>query len=141
MKNARSIARVRRIALAMPAATERLSHGEPTFFAGKRVFAMCSNDHHGDGHVAVWVPAPPGVQEQLIVQDPAAYYRPPYVGVKGWIGVELANVSDETLRFHIESAWEMVAPKKAITPAATGRPPGSAAKRRSATSKPSTRRK
>jgi len=140
MKNARQIARVRRIALAMPEASERLSHGEPTFFAGQRVFAMCSNDHHGDGHVAVWVPAPPGVQEQLIAQDPAAYYRPPYVGCKGWVGVELANVSDEALRFHIESAWETVAPKRAMKGLAA-RPPRSAARSRRTISQPSTKKK
>jgi len=110
--SARQIARVRRICLALPESSERLSHGEPTFFAGKRVFAMVSNDHHGDGHVAVLVPAPPGMQEKLIAQDAAAYYRPPYVGCNGWVGIELARVSEAALRFHIEAAWEMVAPKR-----------------------------
>jgi hypothetical protein len=58
--------RVRRICLALPGASENISHGEPTFFVKKRVFAMFSNNHHNDGHIAVWIPAPPGEQEALI---------------------------------------------------------------------------
>ena len=114
MAAAGQIARIRRIALSLPEVSERPSHGAPTWFAGKRVFVTFWNDHHGDGHVAALVPAPPGVQERLIVQDPRTYYRPPYVGVKGWVGIEVANVDDETLRFHVETAWEMVAPKKTV---------------------------
>ena len=71
------LGRVRRICLGLAGASEKLSHGEPTFFVKKRVFAACSNNHHGDGHVAVTVPAPPGHQEALIQSDPATYYRPP----------------------------------------------------------------
>ena len=112
--SARQLARVRRICLALPESSERLSHGEPTFFAGKRVFTMFSNNHHGDGHVAALVPAPPGMQEKLIAQDPEVYYRPPYVGCMGWVGIELARVDEPALRFHIEAAWEMVAPKRAL---------------------------
>ena len=52
--------RVRRICSAMPECTEKLSHGEPTFFVRKKVFAMLANNHHDDGHIAVWIPAPPG---------------------------------------------------------------------------------
>ena len=111
---ARPLARVRRICVALPEVSERPSHGAPTWFAGRKVFATFWNDHHGDGHVAALVPAPPGVQEQLIARDPRTYYRPPYVGVKGWVGIEVARVSDETLRFHVETAWEMVAPKQAV---------------------------
>lgn len=111
---ARQLARVRRICVALPEVTERPSHGAPTWFAGKKVFATFWNDHHGDGHVAVLVPAPPGVQEQLIARDARTYYHPPYVGVKGWVGIEVARVTDETLRFHVETAWEMVAPRKVV---------------------------
>ena len=50
---ARQLQRVRKICLSLPDATEKLSHGEPTFFVKKRVFAMFSNNHHSDGHVAV----------------------------------------------------------------------------------------
>jgi hypothetical protein len=106
------LGRVRRICSALPGVTEKLSHGEPTFFAGKKVFAMFSNNHHNDGHIAVWIPAEPGLQEALIAEEPSTYYRPPYVGVKGWVGIELAAVADETLAGHLLDAWRRIAPKK-----------------------------
>ena len=63
---ARQLQRVRKVCLSLPDATETLSHGEPTFFVKKRVFAMFSNNHHHDGHVSLLLPAPPGLQEALI---------------------------------------------------------------------------
>ncbi|MCU1232071.1 MAG: uncharacterized protein JWP63_38 [Candidatus Solibacter sp.] len=105
------LARVRRICLALPATVEKISHGEPTFFAGK-VYAMFSNNHHNDGHVALCVPAAPGVQEALIAASPKTYYRPPYVGVRGWVGIELAEIDDDELAAHILNAWRIIAPKK-----------------------------
>ena len=106
------IGRVRRICLALPDTSEKLSHGEPTFFAKKRVFAMCSNNHHHDGHVAVWIPAEPGVQEALIRENPARYYRPPYVGVGGWVGIELAQIGDDELGAHLSEAWRLMVDKQ-----------------------------
>jgi len=104
--------RVRRICFALPEATEKLSHGEPTFFVRKKVFAMFANNHHNDGHIAVWLPAPPGIQERLIEAWPKTFFHPPYVGVRGWVGVELAAISDEDLASHILEAWRQVAPKR-----------------------------
>ena len=90
MKNAEAlIARVRKIALALPDATEKLSHGEPAFFVKKKLFAMIDNNHHDSGHVALWCNAPSGAQESLVEGDPKHFFRPPYVGVKGWLGVRL----------------------------------------------------
>ena len=103
--------RVRRICGAMPEATEKLSHGEPTFFVRKKVFAMFANNHHGDGHTAVWIPAAPGVQAMLINTSPRTFFRPPYVGVCGWVGVELDSIGDEELSSLIREAWQLVAPK------------------------------
>jgi hypothetical protein len=105
--------RVRAICNTLPGTTERLSHGEPSFFVAKRVFVMFANNHHGDGHIGVWLPAPPGLQEALIATAPARYYRPPYVGGKGWIGIELSRIGDDDLAFHIHDGWRLVAPKKA----------------------------
>src|SRR5580704_13463120 len=102
------IERVRRICAAMPECTEKLSHGEPTFFVRKKVFAMFSNNHHKDGHVAVMIPAAPGQQAALIATSPATYYRPPYVGVKGWVGIELPQIDDEELACHLRDAWHMI---------------------------------
>ena len=73
----KQIKRVRQICAALPETTERLSHGEPTFFVRKKVFAMFSNNHHNDGHVAVLVPAQPGVQAMLIEGAPERFYKPP----------------------------------------------------------------
>lgn len=98
--NSEHLHRLRRICLSLPGATEKLSHGEPTFFANKKVFAMFSNNHHNDGHIAVWIPAAPGMQPMLIKQNPRTYYRPPYVGVRGWIGVEFGDIDvTKTLPF------------------------------------------
>ena len=48
--------RVRRLCSALPETTEKVSHGEPTFFVNKKVYAMFVNNHHDDGHIAVWLP-------------------------------------------------------------------------------------
>ena len=74
---------------------------------------MFANNHHNDGHIAVWIPAPPGVQTMLIETSPETFFRPPYVGVRGWIGIELDRISDEDLASHIHEAWRLVAPKTA----------------------------
>ena len=107
--------RVRRICAAMPETSEKLSHGEPTFFVRKKVFTMFANNHHDDGHIAVWIPAPPGLQAMLIKTSPETFFKPPYVGVSGWIGIELGGISDEELASHIREAWRLVAPKRLKT--------------------------
>ncbi len=109
------VRRVRRICVGMPGCEEKLSHGEPTWFVRKRVFVMFANNHHNDGHVAVWVPALPGVQASLIAASPETFYRPPYVGVKGWVGIELDRIGDDELVAHILEGWKMVAPVKLMS--------------------------
>jgi hypothetical protein len=106
------LGRIRRVCASLPETTEKLSHGEPTFFVRKKVFAMLSNNHHNDGHVAVLLPAPAGIQAVLIEASPEKFYRPPYVGVRGWIGVELDRVGDDELAFHLLQAWRLIAPKR-----------------------------
>src|SRR5882757_10355430 len=91
----KQLERLRRLCLSIPGTLEKRSHGEPTFFTPKRVFAMFANNHHGDGHVAVWIPAASGGQAALIEEAPDTYFRPPYVGVGGWVGVELSRVDDD----------------------------------------------
>ena len=106
------IDRVRRLSLELPEATEQEAWGEPTFRVRKRIFVMFAGNHHNDGRVAVWLKAPIGVQEMLVRDDPETYFVPPYVGVKGWIGVILDHVGDDALREHIVESYCMVAPKK-----------------------------
>ena len=116
----KQVERVRRICLAMAGTWEKLSHGEPTFFVGKKVFAMCSINHHNDGHIAVTIPAAPGIQAMLIEASPEKFYRPPYVGVAGWVGIELPKVSDEELALHLSEAWRLIAPPKLLVGVKTG---------------------
>ena len=110
--NHEQVERVRRICLSLPEVTEKISHGEPTFFVRKKVFAMCSINHHNDGHIAVTVPAAIGIQEALIKASPKKFYRPPYVGVRGWVGIELPRVTDKELKAHLGEAWKLIAPEK-----------------------------
>jgi hypothetical protein len=119
-KGKKHIERVRQICLKLPETMEKLSHGEPTFFVKKKVFAMCSINHHNDGHIAVTIPAAIGIQKMLIKQSPKKFYRPPYVGVRGWVGIELDQVSDEELAFHLHEAWRLIAPAK-LQPVLDGR--------------------
>jgi len=109
---AEQIERVRQICLALPGTWEKISHGEPTWFVGKKVFAMFSNNHHGDGHIAVTAPAAIGIQEMLIKKSPKKFYRPSYVGVRGWVGIEVDRVSDKELAQHLREAWKLIAPLK-----------------------------
>jgi hypothetical protein len=101
--------RLRRLCLSMAGAIERISHGEPTFFTPKRVFAMFANNHHGDGHVAVWLPVGPGVQDALIEEAPQIFFRPPYVGPAGWIGVEMSGLDDDWLGSLVREAFQLMA--------------------------------
>jgi hypothetical protein len=106
--------RVRRLCAALPETHERLSHGEPTFFVHNKVFVMFANNHHADGHIAVWLPVPEGMQAGLIESNPAVFFRPPYVGARGWIGIELDRIPDHDLSFYINLAWELIAPKRLV---------------------------
>lgn len=104
------LARVRPICLRHPGAIEKLSHGEPTWFAGK-VFAMFDDHHHGSAHVALWLPAPLGEQAARIAADPHRYFRPPYVGHKGWLGVVLdAEVDWDEVAALVGAAFAEVTP-------------------------------
>jgi len=86
----RVLQRLREICLAFPNASERLSHGAPTFFVrDKRAFLMVMDNHHGDGRFAIWCAAPEGMQQLLVDTDPDKFFVPPYVGHRGWLGVRL----------------------------------------------------
>jgi hypothetical protein len=107
----RELARVRRHCRSIPGTIEKISHREPTFFTPKRVFAMFANNHHGDGPVAVWLRAGPGVQEALIEDAPDIYFRPPYVGSAGWVGVDVSRVDDDQLGALIREAFNLSSEK------------------------------
>ncbi|EHN10186.1 hypothetical protein PAI11_29450 [Patulibacter medicamentivorans] len=108
--------RVRRACLDLPEVTERLSHGSPTFFVrDKRTFVMFLDDHHGDGRLALWCAAAEGMQEALIDSDPEHYFRPPYVGHRGWVGVRLdRGLEWDDVEGAIEDAYVRIAPRRLI---------------------------
>ena len=106
------VERVRHICLSLPETWEKLSHGEPTFFVGKKVFAMCSINHHNDGNIAVVIPAAIGLQAMLIETAPEKFYKPPYVGSAGWVGIRLDRVRDRELALHLREAWRLIASEK-----------------------------
>jgi hypothetical protein len=107
--------RVRRICLSIPGTIEKISHGEPTFFTPLRVFAMFANNHHDDGHVAIWIPAGPGLQAALIEEEPHTYFKPPYVGPAGWVGVEVSHVGDDQLGALIREAFRLIVSKNSAS--------------------------
>lgn len=107
-----AVERLRQLCLALPEATERLSHGEPSFFVrGKKQFVMLDNHHHGATHLAFWCAAPPGSQEELVAQNPDQFFRPPYVGHRGWLGVRLDNDPDwAEIAEIVRDAYRQIAP-------------------------------
>ncbi len=107
--------RWRAACLALPEVSERLSHGAPTFFVGgKRAFVMCYPDgHHGERFAQTWCAAPAGVLEELLETEPDRFFRPPYVGTRGWIGVRLDQVAAEGEVEQIcREAYLVVAPSR-----------------------------
>ncbi len=112
----RLIERARRLCLAFPDANEKVSYGEPTWFAGAgKVFAMIDDHHHGAPHLSLWLPAPAGAQRALIGSDPGRYFRPPYVGARGWIGVVLDTKPDwSTVAALVEEAYRHVASRRLL---------------------------
>jgi uncharacterized protein YdhG (YjbR/CyaY superfamily) len=110
----KQLERIRRICATMPSFSEKLSHGTPTFFVqkDKGVCTMFADNHHEDGHLAVWLPAPSGLQAALIEDAPKTYFKPPYVGSGGWIGIELDQIDDDALAIHVSEAWKIAAGKK-----------------------------
>jgi hypothetical protein len=112
-----ALEQLRRICLAFPETSERPSHGAPSFFVrDKKCFLMLLDDHHGDGRFAIWCAAPPGNQELLIAANPGRFFRPPYVGHRGWLGVRLNDGVDwDELEGIVEDAFAAVAPKNLLS--------------------------
>lgn len=110
------VERVRGLCLGLPEVTERLSHGEPTWFVrGKKTFVMYANQHHDD-RVGFWCAAPEGAQEALVAADPEHFFRPPYVGHRGWLGVylDVDEIDWAQVAEIVEDAYRMIAPKTLI---------------------------
>ena len=112
----RALAGMRNICLGLPEVSERLSHSAPSFFIRqKKTLAMFHDDHHGDGELGIWCPAPRGVQAELVETQPDRFYVPAYVGHRGWLGMRLDRDPDwDEVAGVLVEAYRTVAPKKLV---------------------------
>lgn len=111
------MARLRRICLGFPEVTERLSHGAPTWFIRDRkaFVTLWADGHHENRFPHLWCAAPPGAQEELTAAAPERFFRPPYVGGRGWLGVRLDRSPDwAEIAELCEDAYRSVAPARLI---------------------------
>ncbi len=108
--------RLREICLALPEATEKLAWSEPTWRVRDRIFAQLEDHHHDSERVGVWLKAPDGAQEVLLGAAPNRFYRPPYVGHKGWVGVylDVPDIDWDELAGLVEQSYRMLAPKRLL---------------------------
>ena len=109
--------RLRATCLKLPEAYEKLSHGEPTFWAGKKMFASFADaaNHHGNGRDAVWVKSTHVTQDMLVSRQPSRYFVPPYVGVSGWVGMYLDGETDwNAVGERLRDGYRLAAPKKLL---------------------------
>jgi predicted DNA-binding protein (MmcQ/YjbR family) len=111
----RTLARLRKICLALPESHEVEAWGEPTFRVRNKLFAMyaASTNHHGGGRPAVWCKAGPGNQGLMVQANPDRFFVPPYVGPSGWVGVWLDGAVDwGEVADLLRDSYVLVAPKK-----------------------------
>jgi hypothetical protein len=107
--------RLRAICLAFPEVTERLSHGAPTWFVGKSFVTLWRMGHHDIEFPHLWCAAPPGAQAELIAADPGRFFRPPYVGHRGWLGVRLDRDPEwGEIAELCEDAYRTIAPARLV---------------------------
>jgi predicted DNA-binding protein (MmcQ/YjbR family) len=108
-----ALTRVRKICLGLPETEEKIAWGAPTWRVKGRLFAMFAEDHHGDGRIAIWCNAPEGAQRAMIDSDDEHFFRPPYVGPNGWLGIRLDTGLDwKTVAALVEQAHQVTAAKK-----------------------------
>jgi hypothetical protein len=106
---------VRATYMALPAVSERLSHGAPTWFVGgKRAFVtLWAQGHHENDFPHLWCAGLPGTQHELVLSEPGRFFRPPYVGGRGWIGVRLdGGVDWAEIAELCQDAYRVVAPAR-----------------------------
>jgi hypothetical protein len=108
--------RVREICLGFPGADEKLSHGAPSFHVRGKMFLTFVDSHHGDGRLAVWCKSTADEQRRLVAENPLRFFVPPYVGVKGWLGVcvDAQNADWIELSILVEEGWRLIAPPRLV---------------------------
>lgn len=103
------------ICRSFPEVTERPSHGAPTWFVrDKKAFVtLWRHGHHQNVFPHLWCAAPPGGQDELVAAAPERFFRPPYVGGRGWLGVRLDGTVDwGEIAELCQDAYRTVAPAR-----------------------------
>ena len=109
------LAKVRKLIGAWPETSEKLSHGAPTFWGGRKTFATLHDNHHGDGRQALWIKSTADAQDDLVAMNPELFFVPPYMGPSGWVGVRLDRGADWAMvESLLEEGYRSVAPKRAL---------------------------
>jgi hypothetical protein len=106
---------VRAICLRLPEATERVSHGSPAFFVGRQFVMLWPGGHHDHDFPHLWCAAPAGAQQELVESEPQRFFRPPYVGGRGWVGVRLDGEVDwDEVAELCQDAYRVIAPARLV---------------------------
>ena len=110
------LARLTGICLALPEVTRRYNGQHATFLVRDRKFAYYLVDHHGDGIVAVCCRAAPGENEALVASDPIRFYRPAYIGPRGWVGLrlDLDEIDWAEVAELVTESYRLAAPKRLV---------------------------
>jgi hypothetical protein len=106
---------LRAICMALPEVTERLSHGAPTWFVGgkKSFVTLWADGHHAEDFPHLWCAGLPGAQQELTAAEPGRFFRPAYVGGRGWIGVRLDGDLDwAEIAELCQDAYRAIAPAR-----------------------------
>jgi hypothetical protein len=109
--------RVGALCLALPETDTKLSHGAPAFSVAGKMFAYFSDNHHGDGRTAVLLKTSGSEEQEMLIEaDPDLYYRPPYIGPSGWIGLRLDRGEPDWdhVGDRIAQSWELAAPRRLL---------------------------
>ena len=113
------ITRLRKLCLLLPEAEERETWEVPTFRVRSRIFALASPYQDKP---AVWLKAPKGSQELLLEVAPARFFRPPYLGHKGWVGVRLVGAVDwAELTALVRRSYSLIAPRSLVAQMESGK--------------------
>ena len=130
--------KLRKLCLALPEAHEVEAWGAPTFRVKNKLFAMYaeSGNNHTDGRASVWIKAGKENQVLMIRAQPHKYFKPPYVGPSGWVGVYLDKSPDwDEVSALLRDGWKLTAPKRLVSKSEEPAPAAPIAKRKVAREK------
>ena len=109
--------KLRKLCLALPEAHEVEAWGAPTFRVKNKLFAMYAEqgNNHTEGRASVWIKAGKENQALMLRAQPHKYFKPPYVGPSGWVGVFLDKSPDwDEVAALLRDGWKLTAPKRLV---------------------------